>query len=145
MLANAYSVSSSVSNIWATNTPIRCSVGDLLVTNTQVRCSMSNLSVTNTIKHQVLEQGICNCPWRERVNGSRFHRFTGSTLARFRCTRAQDPAVLLLDEATSALDMESERIVQAALDRLLAMKRGTTIVVAHRLSTIRSVLHGDSS
>lgn len=49
----------------------------------------------------------------------------------------QDPAVLLLDEATSALDVESERVVQAALDRLLEMKRGTTIVIAHRLSTIR--------
>lgn len=47
--------------------------------------------------------------------------------------------MLLLDEATSALDVESEQLVQAALDRLLAMKRGTTIVIAHRLSTIRYV------
>ena len=51
----------------------------------------------------------------------------------------QDPAILLLDEATSALDMESERLVQAALDKLVAEgRRGrTTIVIAHRLSTVR--------
>ncbi|CAK4421680.1 unnamed protein product [Aphanomyces euteiches] len=49
-----------------------------------------------------------------------------------------DPEILLLDEATSALDNESERIVQASLDALLQQKRRTTIVVAHRLSTIRN-------
>lgn len=49
----------------------------------------------------------------------------------------RDPAILLLDEATSALDTESEKIVQASLDRLLQLKRRTTIVIAHRLSTIQ--------
>lgn len=48
----------------------------------------------------------------------------------------KNPAILLLDEATSALDVESERVVQAALDRL--MQSRTTIVVAHRLSTIKN-------
>ena len=50
------------------------------------------------------------------------------------------PPVLLLDEATAALDSESERIVQAALDALIAGEAGagmTKIVVAHRLATIR--------
>jgi len=43
-----------------------------------------------------------------------------------------------LDEATSALDNESERIVQESLDKLLKLKKRTTIIVAHRLSTIRN-------
>eukprot|EP01116_Phalansterium_solitarium_P018473 TRINITY_DN489_c0_g1_i1.p1 TRINITY_DN489_c0_g1~~TRINITY_DN489_c0_g1_i1.p1 ORF type:complete len:1312 (+),score=501.72 TRINITY_DN489_c0_g1_i1:46-3981(+) len=51
-------------------------------------------------------------------------------------TIIRQPKVLLLDEATSALDTESERIVQDALDRV--MKGRTTIVVAHRLSTVRN-------
>lgn len=46
-----------------------------------------------------------------------------------------NPKLLLLDEATSALDSKSEQVVQAALDRL--MEDRTTVVVAHRLSTIR--------
>ncbi|RHY18104.1 hypothetical protein DYB32_009349, partial [Aphanomyces invadans] len=50
----------------------------------------------------------------------------------------RDPAILLLDEATSALDNESERIVQDSLDQLLKLKRRTTIIVAHRLSTVRN-------
>lgn len=52
-------------------------------------------------------------------------------------TFSKDPAILLLDEATSALDMESERLVQQALDQLVHMRRRTTIVIAHRLSTVR--------
>ena len=42
-----------------------------------------------------------------------------------------------IDEATSALDSESERVVQAALDKLMESRARTTIVIAHRLSTIR--------
>ena len=57
----------------------------------------------------------------------------------------KDPRILLLDEATSALDAESERVVQEALDRVMTNR--TTVIVAHRLSTVRkadtiAVLHG---
>eukprot|EP01055_Gregarina_sp_Pseudo9_P000106 Gregarina_sp_Pseudo_9__105@NODE_106_length_4254_cov_20_974140_g98_i0_p1_GENE_NODE_106_length_4254_cov_20_974140_g98_i0NODE_106_length_4254_cov_20_974140_g98_i0_p1_ORF_typecomplete_len1335_score339_37ABC_tran/PF00005_27/1_4e43ABC_tran/PF00005_27/1_3e37ABC_membrane/PF00664_23/2_4e43ABC_membrane/PF00664_23/3_3e40SMC_N/PF02463_19/34SMC_N/PF02463_19/2_4e07SMC_N/PF02463_19/38SMC_N/PF02463_19/3_3e05AAA_21/PF13304_6/3_8e05AAA_21/PF13304_6/3_1e05TniB/PF05621_11/0_0001TniB/PF05621_11/0_23TniB/PF05621_11/0 len=50
----------------------------------------------------------------------------------------RDPSILILDEATSALDNQSEKIVQEALDKLLEAKKRTTIIIAHRLTTIRN-------
>ena len=67
-------------------------------------------------------------------------RLSGGQKQRVAIARAliKRPAVLLLDEATSALDNQSEAVVQAALDELLAKQRRTTLVVAHRLTTIRN-------
>mmetsp|Transcript_8848 Transcript_8848/g.26721 ORF Transcript_8848/g.26721 Transcript_8848/m.26721 type:complete len:1347 (-) Transcript_8848:785-4825(-) len=51
----------------------------------------------------------------------------------------QKPKVLLLDEATSALDNKSEAVVQRTLDRLIAESKLTTVMIAHRLSTVRNM------
>jgi subfamily B ATP-binding cassette protein MsbA len=99
------------------------------LTDAQVRSAAEAAQAWAFIER--LPQGL------DTVIGDRGQKLSGGERQRLSIARAllKDAPILLLDEATSALDSENERLVQAALDRLLVGR--TALVVAHRLSTIR--------
>ena len=98
-------------------------------TDEQIRTALEDANAWEFVAEQ--PQG-----W-DTVVGERGARLSGGQRQRLAIARAlvRDPRILLLDEATSALDPESEELVKEALARLMTGR--TTLVVAHRLSTIR--------
>ncbi|NQX28352.1 ABC transporter ATP-binding protein [Microbacteriaceae bacterium VKM Ac-2854] len=100
------------------------------VSDERIRAALRDANALDFV--QALPEG-----WHT-IAGERGARLSGGQRQRIAIARAlvRDPRVLVLDEATSALDPESEALVQDALARL--MRGRTTLVVAHRLSTIRS-------
>jgi ATP-binding cassette, subfamily B, bacterial len=116
--------------IFATSVLENIRYGRLDADEGQVRRAAALASADDFI--QALPQGY------HTVIGERGVTLSGGQRQRMAIARAilKDAPILLLDEATSALDAESERSVQEALDRL--MQGRTTLVIAHRLATIRS-------
>lgn len=98
------------------------------IDRTKVKEALEVANLTSVINE--LPQGI------DTIIGDNGNQFSGGQRQRLAIARAiyKNAPILILDEATSALDSESERQVQAAMDRLMAGR--TTIVIAHRLSTI---------
>ncbi|MCC6624426.1 MAG: ATP-binding cassette domain-containing protein [Deltaproteobacteria bacterium] len=102
------------------------------------RPDASEDDVERAVADASLEAFVARLPdGLDTLVGERGVKISGGERQRVAIARAivADPAILLLDEATSHLDAENERLVQAALDRLMAGR--TTLVIAHRLSTVR--------
>jgi ATP-binding cassette subfamily B protein len=102
----------------------------------------------NASESQIIEAAKLSNSWEfissfpdglETIVGDRGIKLSGGQRQRIAIARAilKDPKILILDEATSALDAESEKLVQDALDKLMLNR--TSIIIAHRLATIKDV------
>lgn len=101
------------------------------------RLDATDDEVIDALKAANAWEFVCEFPdGLDNIIGERGVRLSGGQKQRVAIARAilKDPVILVLDEATSALDVESEALVQAALEKL--MEGRTTIIIAHRLSTI---------